>query len=129
VEGAKDMPIFTFAMWSQIWDCLDPTPIHKIKIKPSESEPGGYKKSGNGSHHSFNQVQLSLPSAPMALAELLPPFPKLNPLLTDRDSENGSESKGNNEEDYQDALPQPFKKSLSTVSSKNSPLQHMLALA
>jgi hypothetical protein len=65
----------------------------------------------------------------MALAEPLLPFPKLNPLFTDRDSENGSEAKGNNEEDYQDALPQSFKKLLSTVSSKNSPLQHMLVLA
>jgi hypothetical protein len=43
-EGAKDMPIFTFGMWSQILYCLDPAPIHKIKIRPSESEPGGYKK-------------------------------------------------------------------------------------
>jgi hypothetical protein len=97
---------------------------------PSESKPGDYKKSGNGSHHSFNQFQLSLPSAPMALVEPLPPCSKFNTLLTDTDSENGSESKGNNnEEDYQDALPQPFQKSLSTISSKKSPLQHMLALA
>jgi hypothetical protein len=110
-EGAKDMPIFTFGMCSQIRDCLAPTPIHKIKIRPSESEPGGYKKSGNGSYHSFNQFQLSLPSAPMALAEPPPPFSKFNPLLIDMDSENRSESKGNdNEENYQDALPHPFKK-------------------
>jgi hypothetical protein len=40
-EAADGMPIFTFGMWSQIRDCLDPTPIHKIKIKSSESEPGG----------------------------------------------------------------------------------------
>jgi hypothetical protein len=66
----------------------------------------------------------------MALVEPLPPCSKFNTLLTDTDSENGSESKGNNnEEDYQDALPQPFQKSLSTISSKKSPLQHMLALA
>jgi hypothetical protein len=66
----------------------------------------------------------------MALVELLLPCSKFNPLLTDADSENGSESKGNdNEEDYQDALPQPFQKPLSTLSSKKSPLQHMLVLA
>jgi hypothetical protein len=44
------MPIFTFGRWSQIQDCLDPTPIHKIKIKSFESKSGGYKKSGDGSH-------------------------------------------------------------------------------
>jgi hypothetical protein len=38
------MLVFTFGMWSQIRGGLDPTPIHKIKIRPSESEPGGYKK-------------------------------------------------------------------------------------
>jgi hypothetical protein len=66
----------------------------------------------------------------MAPAEPPLPFSKFNPLFTDTDSENRSESKGNdNEEDYQGALPQPFKKSLSTIFSKNSPLQHMLALA
>jgi hypothetical protein len=59
----------------------------------------------------------------MALVEPLPPFSKLNPLLIDMDSENRSESKGSdNEEYYQDALPQPLKKSLSTLSSKKSPL-------
>jgi hypothetical protein len=44
----------------------------------SESKPGGYKKSENGSHHSFNQFQLSLPSAPMALVEPLLPCSKFN---------------------------------------------------
>jgi hypothetical protein len=42
------------------------------------------------------------------------------------DSENGSESEDNNEEDYQDVLPQPFKKSLPSISFKKSPLQHAL---
>jgi hypothetical protein len=57
-----------------------------------------------------------------------PPFFKLKPPPTDTDSENGSESEdSDNEEDYQDALPQPFKKSLSTISFKKTPLQHMLA--
>jgi hypothetical protein len=69
-------------------------------------------------------------SALMAQAEPPQPFFKLNPPFTDRHSENRSESKDNdNEEDYQDALPQPFKNSLSTISSKKSPLQRMLALA
>jgi hypothetical protein len=39
----------------------------------------------------------------MALVEPPPPFSKLNPLLTDTDSENGAESKDNdNEEDSQE---------------------------
>jgi hypothetical protein len=53
-------------MCTQIRHCLDIFPIHKIKIRSSESEAGGYKKSGNGSHHSFSQFQLSLPSVLMA---------------------------------------------------------------
>jgi hypothetical protein len=57
-------------------------------------------------------------------------FFKPNPPSTDTDSESGSESEdSNDEEDYQDALPQPFQKSFSIVSFKKSPLQHTLALA
>jgi hypothetical protein len=38
---ADGMPIFTFSLWSQIRDCLDSTPIHKLKFSSSVSEPGG----------------------------------------------------------------------------------------
>jgi hypothetical protein len=97
-------------MWNQIQDCLDPTPIHKIKIKSFESKSGGYKKSGDGSHLSFNQFQLSLPLVPTGpLADPQLPFFKPNPPPSDMDSKSGSKSEdSDNEEDYQDALPQPF---------------------
>jgi hypothetical protein len=32
-EDDDDMPIFTFGLCSQIWDCLYPAPIYKIKMK------------------------------------------------------------------------------------------------
>jgi hypothetical protein len=40
-EGLDSIPIFTFDLWSQITDCLDPTPIHKLKFPSSVSEPEG----------------------------------------------------------------------------------------
>jgi hypothetical protein len=130
-EGPDGMLIFTFGMWSQIQDCVDPAPIHKLRIKSFEAEPRGYKKSGDDSHLSFNQFQPSPPSAPRTpLADFPLPFFKSNPPSTDMDSESKSKSKdSDNEEDYQDALPQPFQKSFSTISCKKSPLQHTLALA
>jgi hypothetical protein len=77
------MPIFAFGLCSQIWDCLYPAPIYKIKMKSSESESGDLKISGDGSHLSFNQFQPSPPLAPMAPpADSPPPFFKLiHPLL------------------------------------------------
>jgi hypothetical protein len=34
-EGPDCKSIFTFGTWSQIRNCLDPAPIHKLKIKSS----------------------------------------------------------------------------------------------
>jgi hypothetical protein len=46
------------------------------------------------------------------------------------DSKSGSKSEdSDNEEDYQDALTQPFQKSFSSISSKKNLLQYTLALA
>jgi hypothetical protein len=37
-DGLDDMPVFTFGLWSQIKDCLDPTLIHKVKFPSSMLE-------------------------------------------------------------------------------------------
>jgi hypothetical protein len=87
------MPVFNFGMWSQIGDHLDSVPIHKIKIKSSESEPGGCKITGDGSHLSFNQFQPSPALAPIdAPVDSLVLLFKPNPAPTDKDSESRSKS-------------------------------------
>jgi hypothetical protein len=40
-KGLDGMQVCTFSLWSQIRDCLVPTPIHKLKFPSSLSEPGG----------------------------------------------------------------------------------------